>query len=45
MSVGFLAEMLTALHGRAADAYSVAERLGADTHALANGEETRERQS
>jgi dolichol-phosphate mannosyltransferase len=30
MSIGFLAELMTALHGREADTYSVAERVGGD---------------
>ena len=30
MSIGFLAEMMTAVHGREEDTYSVAERLGGE---------------
>ncbi len=32
MSIGFLAELLTAFHGREADTYSVAERVGGETN-------------
>jgi dolichol-phosphate mannosyltransferase len=38
MSVGFLAEMMTALHGREADTYAVAERAGGETGAPPVGE-------
>ena len=32
MSIGFLAELMTALHGRETDTYSVAERVGGEAN-------------
>jgi dolichol-phosphate mannosyltransferase len=45
MSIGFLAELMTALHGRETDTYSIAERVGGEASGAVSGEKSARRSS